>query len=281
LKLEDYPETLDGFCSAIKTIITTADMDWVHVNIGTERGGKSTLGFRMCYAIDKEFSLNQIIYSSEDFKKVLDLITEKNKAVMIDEGALAVFARDSIKTENKNLIQAMTVLGHRNAFICINITSMRLLDVYLRLERLRSLARVVLYFEPDSIIPKRGKMLFYSKHDAGKITKDGYGRFIFPKRPTAVFNCDKITDQDEPKLWALWQEYEKVSKQVKLEAEKGHKKSNFNNILNEFRGNPDKFYDKDNTISETKLIEQGLDFKAARNIKKLLEKENLRGYLDV
>lgn len=254
-------------------------MDWVHVNTGTERGGKSTLGMRMCYLIDETFCLDRIIYNSNDFKRVIPSITEKNRAVMIDEGALAVFSRDSIKSENKDLIQAMTVLGHRNAFICINITSMRLLDVYLRLERLRSLAKINLDFDEGSIIPKRGRMFFYSKHDAEKIKKDAYGRIVFPKEPTAVFKCDKITDKDEPRLWELWQEYETISKQVKMEAEKGNKKGSFNDAVNKVRKNPEMFLDKDKKVSRGKLLELGLDINLARAAKELLDSEGLN-YVD-
>ncbi len=116
--------------------------DHVHVNIGYEGKGKSTLGLIICKTIDPDFQpLKQTVYSSKEFRYLVDSLPEREmKAVMIDEGSEMLFNRDAMSKPSKKAIQKLKTCREKNLFIWINFPSEGDLDKQLW-KRIRSFSK--------------------------------------------------------------------------------------------------------------------------------------------
>ena len=206
------------------------DFDWFHLNCGSERSGKTTLSLRLAYAVEPTLTMDNFIFSFEDFKKVLDG-NKKLKVVVIDEGAISLFSREAMKYETRELIKVITILGHRNLLVIINIPDITIIDSYIRNFRLRSLSKTILYKSKKNIVPKRGIAYIYGARTAKGIKKNMYGKIYWPP-PQGLIKFKKITPRDG-KLFDLWQEYQVKSKAFKTAYEKGNtpEKTNYDKAL--------------------------------------------------
>lgn len=162
--METLKENLDG----IKKLLNEHSYDWLNVVTGGEGTGKSTLSLRICRYVDPDFSVDQVVYTAEDFMDTARQLPP-GSAIDVDEGALVFFSRDAMKTETKEAIQFLTGVRERNLFININVPDFFLLDKYIREHRVKSLCRVV----------NRGWFHFYSKKRVQDLHRDG-NRTIWP-----------------------------------------------------------------------------------------------------
>jgi len=253
------------------------DFDWFHLNTGVERSGKTTLGMRMCYAIDPEgFNIDNIVFTASDFRRIA-ASSKKASAIMIDEGAITLFSREAMKYETRELIKILTVLGHKNHFIVINIPDITLIDTYIRTFRARSLSKIQLVHVQGQVVPRRGLALIFGRRTARKIRKSKDGHIFWPK-PTGVIFYKKITKKDG-RLWEIWKQYTKLSATFKNKIERGKQfsmddkvkqhiqtiQANKKDFISEYNGR--RFFDL------SKIMNLGIGWKTAGRVKKALEQK--------
>lgn len=147
------------------------DYDWMHVNVGYERSGKSTLSIEECTIVDPTFDERRITFTTNEFKKMVEK-AKPYQAVLADEGAEAFFSKDAMKADNVEVQRILTKIGKLNLFIVINVPDYFLLDPYVRGHRIRSLTRVI----------SRGNLAFYSKQQIARIYRSDETRTtVYPE----------------------------------------------------------------------------------------------------
>lgn len=204
-------EKLNLFLDSVKEIITTKDYDWIHIVVGPEGIGKSSLAWSLCKHIDPDFNISKIVFS---YKELADAISKSRpgNAILIDEGALVFYSRDSMVNVNKKAIKFMTAIRSYNQFIVICVPNFWLLDKYLRDHRIKTVSRVV----------KRGWVFEYSPRTVR----------IFKQNDKKKMQMDwpppdgKDSFPDASKLWPKeWEEYKKKKESLAIHVENVAKES--------------------------------------------------------
>lgn len=173
----------------IKHLINKKDFDWLHVIEGYEGVGKSTLAWHTCKYIDPNFTAKNVVFEPDQFRLLLQN-ARKGTAILIDEGGLLLFSRNAMMSDNKELIQALTMIRTKNLFICIYVPSFFILDVYVREHRVKTMCKVI----------KRGWFHFFSKKRIQQIKKKtGTKEYEYPK-PNFKEAFTKVENQE-------WQTY--------------------------------------------------------------------------
>ncbi|RLI98116.1 MAG: hypothetical protein DRO99_01550, partial [Candidatus Aenigmatarchaeota archaeon] len=121
--------------------------------IGKRGSGKTSLGFKLLeflhYKGRGERKCYVLGYSKTDLPrwvKKADKIDDapENSVVLIDEGAIGYFSRDSMKQANKELSRLMTVARHKNLTLLIITQNSAMIDV-----NVLRLADTLLFKEPS------------------------------------------------------------------------------------------------------------------------------------
>jgi hypothetical protein len=100
---------------------------------GSVGSGKSTLSFQSALWFDPTFNLSRVVFSVEDFLRVL-IEAKPGQAVVFDE-AIIVNSRSALTEFNKKIIIAMTQIRSKGLYIFFNIPSLFDLDRNLVLNR--------------------------------------------------------------------------------------------------------------------------------------------------
>jgi hypothetical protein len=208
----------------IKVLILKHDFDWLIVIAGYERVGKSTLALQVCRYIDPKFTEEQVVFDVRHFSKLVWSL-EPGRAILIDEGATAMFNRNAMTADVKTGVQILTTMGARNLFVVICVPSFEILDKYIQEHRVRSVLRVT----------SRGNFLFYSKR---QIERSHYHKTL-KKRFWAEPN---FQDSFKECSGELWEKYKKRKMDYLIErsehwfeqqTEQGQEKAAIENRLDE------------------------------------------------
>ncbi len=121
-----------------------ADQDNVYIISGAEGSGKSLFGAQLACRTDKNFSLKDVCFTSDEFAK---RIREKERygAVIFDEANNGLSSKGAISKENKKLIKLLQECRQRNLTIFIILPSVFLLEKYVVLFRSQALFHVAIY----------------------------------------------------------------------------------------------------------------------------------------
>jgi hypothetical protein len=130
---------------------------------GGERQGKTTIAAQLCAVISPTFRKENICYTMEDIV-MQARNSQKGDSILIDEGAIVLFSRDSASKSNKDLNKLFTVFGMKNLNVVICIPNFFMLDTYIREHRVKTLIAVT----------ERSKYHAFVKGAIPKISKDGY-----------------------------------------------------------------------------------------------------------
>jgi len=189
------------FSETVKNIITKKDYDWLHVVTGKEGVGKTSLALRYCIDINPDFSVDDVIFSTKELVEWVKH-SKKGMPVLIDEGALVFFSRDTMRGANKEAVKLLTGMRTFNLFVAICVPNFWVLDRYIREHRVKTVARVI----------KRGFFWHYSPHSVKKIVRDRktlktvWPRYDFRERYYDAFN-----------MWKFSKEYRKKKGELLLE----------------------------------------------------------------
>ena len=183
------------------------DKDWLHVNDGYERSGKSDIALQESTEIQpeildsmasiKKFVEKQITFTSKEFEKAINR-ANRYDVVMADEGAEAFLNTDSMKADNIDNKKLLTKIGAKNLFIIINVPDIFLLEPYIRGHRIKSLCHIT----------SRGHIAVYSKERIKKISRDKETRSTIYPSPNFYDTFNKLEGRKglEGKLWEFYRQ---------------------------------------------------------------------------
>jgi len=149
----------------IKKRVLTKDRDWVLVIDGEEGAGKSVLAQQVGAYLDPNFSINNIVFNSDEFLKIIkDPKTAKGTCIVLDEAFSAANSRSSLTEVNRAMIGVATEMRQKNLFVILCIPSFFDLDKYFALWRCRALFHIYFSEEDDRryvIFSKDEKKMLY------------------------------------------------------------------------------------------------------------------------
>lgn len=186
--------------SKVKKRVLTKDRDFVAVIDGEEGVGKSVLAQQLAAFLDPNFTMDNILFNSNDFmKKIKDPKTKKGTAIVLDEAFSSANSRGSLSEVNKAMIGVATEMRQRNLFVFLCIPSFFDLDKYFALWRCRALFHTYFTSEDDReyiIFPKNYKKLLYLN---GKRTYN-YSKPRSPLPPFTFPNKYMVNEMDYRKI---------------------------------------------------------------------------------
>lgn len=127
-----------------KEICKIADQDRIYIVTGMEGSGKSTLAFQLAYHLDKDFTLDDIVFNAQDFE---DRIRNKKRygCICFDECFNGLSRRSALSGENKKLLRLLQECRQRNLIVFLVLPSVFLLESYVVFHRANSLFHTSLY----------------------------------------------------------------------------------------------------------------------------------------
>lgn len=125
-----------------KKKVMEGDQDRVYVITGREGLGKSTLAFQIAHYLDATFSIDDIVFTAQQFEKRIRE-AKKFKAIVFDECFNGLSSKGSLSKENKNLVRLLMECRQRNLFIFLVLPSFFLLERYPAIFRSTALFNVL------------------------------------------------------------------------------------------------------------------------------------------
>lgn len=183
----------------VKDRVLKKDRDFVMVVDGEEGVGKSVLAQQIAKYLDPDFTIDKIVFNSDEFLKIIkDPKTKKGTAIVLDEAFSAANNRSSLTEVNRAMIGVATEMRQKNLFVLMLLPSFFDLDKYFALWRCRALIHV--FFDHDEnrhfiLFPKDQKKTLYLN---GKKTYN----YSYPKSPYPVFTFPNYYPVDEMKYRA-------------------------------------------------------------------------------
>ena len=132
------------------------DRDNLQLGVGKEREGKSTLINTNLKYLDPTYNLDRCCFNGKDFLNLIRKTKEPYRAICWDE-AQEFSSRSSISRFNRNIVQALSLIGTKNLFIGICLPSYFELEKYAAIHRSNCLMRVY------SVDGNRGRFQFYNE----------------------------------------------------------------------------------------------------------------------
>lgn len=195
VKYGDKEGYMDGYLQQNLDLyknLVMKDRDNIQIGVGKEREGKSTLINSNLKYLDPTYNLDRCCFTGEDFIEKIRKIKEPYKALCWDESQ-EFTSRASISKFNRNMVQALSLIGTKNLFIGICLPSFFELDKYVAIHRSNCLIRVY------SVLGDRGRFQFWNEekkkllyiqgkkfYDYNKVKPNFSGRFTkdnFPFDP--------------------------------------------------------------------------------------------------
>jgi hypothetical protein len=187
-----------------KSQIHGKNQDWFEAVIGTEGYGKSQFALRKCHIWDPTFLDNiedRIVYDVNHLERLFHE-EEKGISILIDEAIFLAHSRSGFKQHVVRFVEDVVACRYLQDLIELCIPKLNSLDLYLRENRLRTVAWC----------KWPGKVWVYGNPNYRRII-DWEGRFRLPpnKRPKISPRADfryypsELTEKDE-----LWKKYLKV-----------------------------------------------------------------------
>jgi hypothetical protein len=130
------------------------------ITCGLEGAGKSTLSLQIAAAIDPNFSLKNIAYSSLDFYRLVENLS-RGSVIVIDEAHRLLAADMSTTRAQHDLILLLQEMRQAGLCVIMNLPYFRGLSKYLREHRIDSLFLVL----------SRGKMKYLNKQAIGIVNE--------------------------------------------------------------------------------------------------------------
>jgi len=152
------------------------DDDFVLLLDGRERAGKSVFAQQIAYYLDRDFKLNNIVFTVDDF---LDKVrnSEPYSCIVWDEAFRGLNKRQAISRVNKKVVQTLMEVGQKNLFIIIVLPTFFELDKYAVLHR----AKGLIHIHRDTLRSDKRLLRGFFKFYSYKKMKEMYfhGRFEY------------------------------------------------------------------------------------------------------
>jgi hypothetical protein len=180
----------------VRERVLNKDRDFVAAYDGEEGVGKSVLAQQHALILDPNFTIDNIVFTSDAFiKKIKDPKTKKGTCIVLDEAFSAANSRGALTEVNRSMIGLATEMRQKNLFILLVLPSFFDLDRYFALWRCRALFH--LYFTPEEdrhyiVFNKESKKLLYL---LGKKFYD-YNKPKAPFPPAKFFNQYVVNEEE-------------------------------------------------------------------------------------
>ena len=164
----DFPidPVLRNELDEVRYRVLEKDFDFVTIIDGREGSGKSVLAQQVGAYLDPNFSLNNIVFTSEQFiAKIKDPKVKKGSCIILDEAFNAINSRASMSEVNRSMGAVATEMRQKNLFIIIVLPSFFDLDKQFAIHRSSSLIHVYLKNNVERgqflIFPRTPKLQLY------------------------------------------------------------------------------------------------------------------------
>ena len=176
------------------------DFDFVSIVDGREGSGKSVLALQMGAYLDPNFSLDNVVFTSEDFiKKIKDPKIKKGACIVLDEAFNAINSRASMSEVNRSMGAVATEMRQKNLFILIVLPSFFDLDKQFAIHRASSLIHVYLKNDVD-----RGQFLIFPRSKKLHLYLNGKKTYNYSKpkspMPPCRFTNYYVVDETEYRM---------------------------------------------------------------------------------
>lgn len=176
--------SIDGYLkSNLDTAKKVIEKDWDMVICvdGYEGSGKSVLTFQMAYYCDPTFTVDNIVFTPDQFQKAI-FDAKPYTAVVFDEGFSGLSSRAAMTQVNRTLIKMMAEIRQKNLFVFVVMPSFFDLDKYICLHRSRCLIHV---YTGDNF--ERGFFAFYNMDKKKLLFIEGKKYYSYKKpRPNFI-----------------------------------------------------------------------------------------------
>lgn len=202
-------------CFKIAQKINKRNNDNVSIVVGTEGTGKSTAGIQLASLISPSFCMEHICFEPDEFYSALENC-KKGDSIVLDEGALFLFSRNTMTQVNRDVAQLFQLIRQKNLNIIICIPKFKNLDNNIRLNRVDQLFYV----------KKRGKLRCYISKGVD-IINDVYPRV----------KSDVLSVKVPSGYWYDEDFYKPIPNinDISLESYESKKLDNFNKVLSRLK----------------------------------------------
>lgn len=152
--------------------------DEITIITGYEGSGKSVLASQIVTCVSPNFSKERIGYDPSDLPMVFKDV-EKGESVWLDEGALFLFSRNATKTENKLIIQLLSIVRQMNLHLVICVPNFFIVDTYLRDHRVKNLIHI--YKNRKNFLWFKREAVSYLNYYGKSVKNIGLGFSKIPK----------------------------------------------------------------------------------------------------
>jgi len=121
------------FIEDIQRRLLKHNKNWIGVITGETGSGKSYCGLRVGEQISPRFTINNVVFHSEDFMRLLNSgELEKGDCIVFDEAGVGMPAREWYSISNKLLMYILQTFRHKNLAIIFTTPSLDFIDVQAR-----------------------------------------------------------------------------------------------------------------------------------------------------
>lgn len=113
----------------IKHRISKRDNSWQNLILGMPGTGKSTAGLEMCLKVDPSFTVKRVIFTPEDFMKLInDPEVKPGSAILADEVGSWMAARDWYSMQNKLMSIVLETYRYKRLAVFWTVPLSRMAD---------------------------------------------------------------------------------------------------------------------------------------------------------
>lgn len=199
----------------VREAVNNDDMDWLHIGIGRERTGKSSLAWQTCKMADPTFDVDRVAWNNPQMERLISTC-DKGQALLYDEGQKGLYSREAMSANNKRFNKILMKSAGLNLIIYINTPSFLSLDWYVRKHRAMSLTKTIwtpMWKElPDGnkrLTLARGVFEFFDAGKFDQIYKDQKTQGIHYPAPTYVDTFPEV-DRDDKDFWVEYRKRKDV-----------------------------------------------------------------------
>lgn len=185
----EEPVYVDGFLyTKLMRIVDMIKKNWDAVILidGMEGSGKSTMGAQTGSVIASElkvpFTLENIVTDANSAMEKLEKMPD-NSILMIDEASLVFSSKDTMKKEQRQLINVMQIIRQKNMVLIIVLPQFFELNKYIAVHR----SLFLLHVYADGAKKQRGRFAYFSTKTKNKLYVLGKKNFNSYDKPKANF----------------------------------------------------------------------------------------------
>ena len=184
----------------VKDRVLHKDHDWFCIIDGEEGSGKSVLAMQIMKYRDPDATLDNIVFTADNFKRIIkDPKTKKGSCIILDEAFSSANSRASLTEVNRSMIAVATEMRQKNLFIIFVLPTFFDLDRAFALWRAKVLIHV--YFKKDFT---RGQYVIFPKNIKKELYLTGKKKYsyAFPHSPypPCRFPNRYVVDETEYRL---------------------------------------------------------------------------------